>query len=223
MNIRHNIYVRTYKAVYCRSISSLGGSALQSYGTSMSTADKIVLSSVIGDTAEALGGGKFANGAVTGAYVMMFNHLGKISEYDELPPVNNTKNWEYARVEGVDYLFFDNQWIELPQNDYIYKGKDPDPLGGGDIEVVIPRENFAIYNHLKSKEMMWGSLTGLGLDGISGSGMTLINALKNGYKFNPVSFTIGYTLGSISSYYDTYRSMHQHDLRVEELRKSLKN
>ncbi|TVR83086.1 MAG: hypothetical protein EA412_01075 [Chitinophagaceae bacterium] len=29
----------------------------------------------IGGTAEALGGGKFANGAVTGAYVMMFNHV----------------------------------------------------------------------------------------------------------------------------------------------------
>jgi len=41
----------------------------------MSTADKIVLSSVIGGTAEALGGGKFSNGAVTGAYVMMLNHL----------------------------------------------------------------------------------------------------------------------------------------------------
>ncbi len=42
----------------------------------MNTADKIVLSSVIGGTAEALGGGKFANGAVTGgAYVMMLNHL----------------------------------------------------------------------------------------------------------------------------------------------------
>jgi hypothetical protein len=50
---------------------------MQKYGTSMSTADKIVLSSVIGGTAEALGGGKFANGAVTGAYVMMLNHLGE--------------------------------------------------------------------------------------------------------------------------------------------------
>jgi len=75
MNIRHNIAVRIYKEVNCRSISSLGGSAMQSYGTSMSTADKIVLSSVIGGTAEALGGGKFANGAVTGAFVMAFNHL----------------------------------------------------------------------------------------------------------------------------------------------------
>jgi hypothetical protein len=32
-------------------------------------------SATIGGTAEALGGGKFADGAVTVAYVMMFNHL----------------------------------------------------------------------------------------------------------------------------------------------------
>jgi hypothetical protein len=56
-------------------VSSLGGSVMQSYGTSMSTMDKIVLSSVIGGTAEALGGGKFSNGAVTGAFVMAYNHL----------------------------------------------------------------------------------------------------------------------------------------------------
>ncbi len=30
-------------------------------------------SAAIGGTANALGGGKFANGAVTGAYVMMFD------------------------------------------------------------------------------------------------------------------------------------------------------
>jgi hypothetical protein len=35
---------------------------------------KIMISAAIGGTAEALGGGKFANGAVTGAYVMMLNH-----------------------------------------------------------------------------------------------------------------------------------------------------
>jgi hypothetical protein len=187
-----------------------------------------VAMSVIGGTAEKLGSGKFANGAVTGAYVMMFNHCGdhgsgkrKIPQYDELPPVNNTKNWEYASVDGVDYLFFDNQWIELPPNDYIYQGKDPDPLGIEDIEVRISRESFAIYNHLKSKEMRWGSLTGIGLDGISGTGWTFINALKNGYTFNPIGFTIGYTLGGITSTYSTYSSMHEHDLRVDELRKSL--
>ena len=45
----------------------------------MSVAGQVVMSAAIGGTAEALGGGKFANGAVTGAYVMMFNHMGRKS------------------------------------------------------------------------------------------------------------------------------------------------
>lgn len=58
-------------------VSSLGGSFMQSGGVNMSGAGKIVVSAAIGGTAEALGGGKFSNGAVTGAYVMMLNHLGE--------------------------------------------------------------------------------------------------------------------------------------------------
>jgi hypothetical protein len=56
-------------------VSSLGGSAMQSYGGNMTFTEKTAIAAVIGGTAEALGGGKFANGAVTGAYVMMLNHL----------------------------------------------------------------------------------------------------------------------------------------------------
>jgi len=41
----------------------------------MTYTEKTEIAAVIGGTAEALGGGKFANGAVTGAYVMMLNHL----------------------------------------------------------------------------------------------------------------------------------------------------
>ncbi|KAF0204072.1 MAG: hypothetical protein FD170_761 [Bacteroidetes bacterium] len=41
----------------------------------MSGAERIAISAAIGGTAEALGGGKFANGAVTGAYVMALNHM----------------------------------------------------------------------------------------------------------------------------------------------------
>ena len=40
-----------------------------------SNAGKVAASSVVGGTASVLGGGKFANGAVTGAYVMMFNFM----------------------------------------------------------------------------------------------------------------------------------------------------
>jgi hypothetical protein len=45
------------------------------YGANMDIGSKVALSAALGGTAEVLGGGKFANGAVTGAYVMMFNHL----------------------------------------------------------------------------------------------------------------------------------------------------
>ncbi|NCA87236.1 MAG: hypothetical protein EOM83_17025 [Clostridia bacterium] len=56
-------------------VSSLGGSAMIKYGANMDIGSKVALSAALGGTAEVLGGGKFANGAVTGAYVMMFNHL----------------------------------------------------------------------------------------------------------------------------------------------------
>jgi len=56
-------------------VSSLGGSYI---GTQSNPAVRVAMSAAIGGTAEALGGGKFANGAVTGAYVMMLNHMGGI-------------------------------------------------------------------------------------------------------------------------------------------------
>lgn len=71
---RYTLAVENYSG---RSISSLGGSYLMKNGGNMSGAEKIAISAAIGGTAEALGGGKFANGAVTGAYVMALNHMGE--------------------------------------------------------------------------------------------------------------------------------------------------
>jgi hypothetical protein len=48
---------------------------MQANARNMSKGAQVAMSAAIGGTAEKLGGGKFANGAVTGAYVMMFNHL----------------------------------------------------------------------------------------------------------------------------------------------------
>jgi hypothetical protein len=50
---------------------------MQANAPNMSTGTQVAMSAVIGGTAEKLGGGKFANGAVTGAYVTMFNHMYK--------------------------------------------------------------------------------------------------------------------------------------------------
>jgi len=72
-------FILAVENLTARSISSLGGSFMQSGGVNMSVAGKIVVSAAIGGTAEALGGGKFAhrndsgrgfsNGVVTGTTV----------------------------------------------------------------------------------------------------------------------------------------------------------
>ncbi len=72
----------------------------------MSTGAQVTMSAVIGGTAEKLGGGKFANGAVTGAYVMMFNHLN-----DQIK-VNKFRKKYFGHVEGLRNLYID----KVPEN-----------------------------------------------------------------------------------------------------------
>ncbi|TVR83083.1 MAG: hypothetical protein EA412_01060 [Chitinophagaceae bacterium] len=75
----------------------------------MSVAGQVIISGAIGGTAEALGGGKFANGAVTGAYVMMFNHLmnettkssGDTPNYSELQFYEESFQGSRIRLPGV--------------------------------------------------------------------------------------------------------------------------
>ena len=54
-------------------VSSISGSASTSWG--LSSEMSVIVGAALGGTAEALGGGKFANGAITGAFVVLFNHL----------------------------------------------------------------------------------------------------------------------------------------------------
>jgi hypothetical protein len=73
---------------------------------SMTFTEKTAIAAVIGGTAEALGGGKpacrsgnagrFANGAVTGAFVMMLNHL----MHDE-PEGKNIPSKEWGNVRLI--------------------------------------------------------------------------------------------------------------------------
>ena len=68
----------------------------------------MLIAAAIGGTAEKLGGGKFANGAVTGAYVMMFNHLGehgeikRIAHYKEI--ATTLRNEKF--INGIPNPFY---------------------------------------------------------------------------------------------------------------------
>ena len=86
-------------------VSSLGGSFMQANSPNMSTGAQITMAAVIGGTAEKLGGGKFANGAVTGAYVMMFNHLS--AQIEKEIDVNKFREKYFGHVEGLRNLYTD--------------------------------------------------------------------------------------------------------------------
>jgi hypothetical protein len=55
--------------------SVAGGEAIMQYAGNAGKAIKVALNSVVAGTASELGGGKFANGAMTGAFAMLFNDL----------------------------------------------------------------------------------------------------------------------------------------------------
>ncbi|NOU45781.1 MAG: hypothetical protein HOO86_01820 [Bacteroidales bacterium] len=65
---------------------------------SMNDISKIALSAVIGGTAETLGG-KFANGAVTGAFVMMLNHMAQQVDGGDDERKKNAPWMKYAEEE----------------------------------------------------------------------------------------------------------------------------
>ncbi|MFV0377408.1 MAG: T6SS effector amidase Tae4 family protein [Mangrovibacterium sp.] len=62
--------------------ASMAGSGMQAskWGAFQTTSGQLVTAAVVGGTASELGGGKFANGAVTGAYTMLFNHIAHRTE-----------------------------------------------------------------------------------------------------------------------------------------------
>ncbi len=80
-------------------VSSLGGSFMQAYGGNMRFETQVALSAALGGTAEAIGGGKFANGAVTGAYVMMFNHLWEQGQVEKF------QKKYFGQVKGLNKIF----------------------------------------------------------------------------------------------------------------------
>jgi len=56
-------------------VSSGGGTLIDHYGDAIGKAGQIAANAVLSGTVDELGGGKFANGAITGAFSIMFNDM----------------------------------------------------------------------------------------------------------------------------------------------------
>ena len=61
--------------LYVGMVSAGGNELISSYGSHMNDAQRIASSAVLGGVVSEIGGGKFANGAMTSAFQMMYNHM----------------------------------------------------------------------------------------------------------------------------------------------------
>ena len=68
----------------------------------MSSGLSIAVGATLGGTAEALGGGKFANGAITGAFVVLFNHLAQHGGGND--PTKDGGGYVNSRKEGLEFI-----------------------------------------------------------------------------------------------------------------------
>ncbi len=81
------------------SVGSLAGS----YSRGVTVFEGIVITAVAGGASEVLAGGNFADGAITGAYTYLFNHVGKtLATNSERRKTNKYVNEQIASGNGVD-------------------------------------------------------------------------------------------------------------------------
>jgi hypothetical protein len=207
--MHNNVAVHACKEnASCRSISSLGGSFIQANADNMSLGAKVSMSAVIGGTAEKLGGGKFANGAVTGAYVMMFNHLSTQHQsqkhsniWDEFPVKDYASLNDNERVEHIfDAIRHTKDHgidPEVPLDKIFTNLKSVSTLQNGGInikyaQVIIESQNYEVmisidlWNSTKHKNFLGTKVL------FGGYGKVPIATRPGWYRsYNPGEYQIG--------------------------------
>ena len=198
--------------------SVAGGEAIMEYAGNASRAVKVALNSVVAGTASELGGGKFTNGAMTGAFTMMFNHL----MHQKFTDKQLKKIYEAYRNDVEDYKtpksFYKHiggplgEWAENSPEEFgntcaarlsralnysgfeIPKGTAGAYLGGDGKYYFINAKQMANY---LSKDTVWGTPT------LLGNNQTVKNA---------VIFQTGFA-GGVTGHLDVvYRGQAAHEI-----------
>ncbi len=142
-------------------VSVAGGEVV---GQNWSKAGKIAANSVIAGTATELGGGKFANGAITGAFSMMFNDMmhdiqtkrKNLAESAKREWNNKSNKWATKNNQPLCNVFAQDMMKEngmLPYEDrYLPAGEWADPaanIPGWEVvsDNTIQEGDVAAYKH----------------------------------------------------------------------------
>ncbi len=91
-----------------RSMGSLSGA----YSQGASPELQMLIAAGVGGTAEALGGGKFANGAITGAFVGLFNHAMHQDRSNRITAEMRREIYYESYIEFREYM--KSMGLELP-------------------------------------------------------------------------------------------------------------
>lgn len=101
-------------------VSSTGGHYIDKYADSMGKIGEISANAVLSGTVDELGGGKFANGAITGAFAIMFNdmmHPKNSSEYRQKRKKAIEKDGKLSFQESLEWWSIGNgEAIEVDVN-----------------------------------------------------------------------------------------------------------
>jgi len=112
--------------------SSLGGEVTQELEP---LGAKVAANAIVGGTASMVGGGKFANGAITGAYVMMFNHM--------MPHENDGQS-----IKATNLQLKSKFTVEDLLRAMLEKMKDGDYITGDELGTLKGFENASKINRI---------------------------------------------------------------------------
>ena len=127
-------------------VSSLGGS----YSPNINGIVNTAMAAALGGTVETIGGGKFSNGAVTGAFVYLLNHMAhETKDPPKGDPEVKEKPKEEIELIGSTAYAKDNQWKVWPLDYEIEAGQH--------VKIVVKNLNF-FGAHIEVSDHTTGSV-----------------------------------------------------------------
>ena len=84
------------------------------------------MAAAVGGTAASISGGKFANGAITGAYVVLFNHMRHQGRSDKSPSKEWLQNKANEVIEAEKLKNIDNEGYGSNDTDLNFEGYEND-------------------------------------------------------------------------------------------------
>jgi RHS repeat-associated protein len=137
---------------YAGFASSAGGNWIQNHvsGTELGT----IAAAVVGGTASAVGGGKFANGAVSGAFTYIFNKVAHDSDYTILNP-EEVKGKKIVGAYVTDEKHMRAPVIErISKNGKLFDRISPDKMHGKAIIEAVSATNAVLAVNGEAVELV---------------------------------------------------------------------